>query len=218
METLEMYRILGLNPSAGEKEIKESYRKLVKKYHPDLNKKTSSTEELEKIINAYESILRNKKKLINFPIKSAAESYRRKGGGLEGKSIFALGDLAVNGNLSTIRAFAVKSLGFSGKKTAYAFIRKALYDKDRYVVKTAVDAVANLGIQQSVGELASLFSRGKADIKLAVLDAAEKMNMFDKFGSLIAEAMKSPNAVVRMKARRLYVKAAEANRKTGAGA
>jgi curved DNA-binding protein CbpA len=213
-----MYRILGLNPTAGEKEIKESYRKLVKKYHPDLNKKTSNTEELEKIINAYESILRNKKRLIQFPIKSAAESYRRKGSGLEGKSIFALGDLAVNGNLPTIRAFAVKSLGFSGKKTAYAFIRKALYDKDRYVVKMAVDAVANLGIQQSVGELASLFSRGRADIKLAVLDAVEKMNMYDKFGSLIAEAMKNPNAVVRMKARRLYTKAAETNRKTGAGA
>ena len=31
------YKILGISPSAAEEEVTRAYRKLAKKYHPDLN-------------------------------------------------------------------------------------------------------------------------------------------------------------------------------------
>ena len=36
------YKILGLSPSATEEEITKAYRKLAKRYHPDLNPGTKS--------------------------------------------------------------------------------------------------------------------------------------------------------------------------------
>ncbi|AGF85458.1 hypothetical protein QJ854_gp324 [Moumouvirus goulette] len=48
------YKILGLNKNASKKEIKNSYKKLVLKYHPDKNKNIDTSNIFQKIIEAYE--------------------------------------------------------------------------------------------------------------------------------------------------------------------
>ena len=56
------FAVLGLNSSATEDEIKSAYRKLAKKYHPDLNPGDKAAEEKMREVNeAYTRALQIKK-------------------------------------------------------------------------------------------------------------------------------------------------------------
>ncbi|MBX2860525.1 MAG: DnaJ domain-containing protein [Vampirovibrio sp.] len=48
------YKILGVSRTATEKEIKSAYRKLARKYHPDVNQTTGAAERFKEINEAYE--------------------------------------------------------------------------------------------------------------------------------------------------------------------
>lgn len=56
------YKVLGLDPGASDDEVKAAYKRLAKKYHPDLNKSSPYAETRMKEINeAYTQIMKGNK-------------------------------------------------------------------------------------------------------------------------------------------------------------
>ena len=62
MDSLGYYAILGVSQVANFQEIKKSYRKLAKKYHPDRNKSPHAEEIIKKINEAFEALSDRRKR------------------------------------------------------------------------------------------------------------------------------------------------------------
>lgn len=54
MEFKDHHKILGVNEDADAKAIKTAYRKLARKYHPDVSKESTAAEHLKEVTEAFE--------------------------------------------------------------------------------------------------------------------------------------------------------------------
>ncbi|HEY5899609.1 MAG TPA: DnaJ C-terminal domain-containing protein [Burkholderiales bacterium] len=61
MKYKDYYKILGVERGAAEEEIKKAYRRLARKYHPDVSKEANAKERFQEVSEAYET-LRDKEK------------------------------------------------------------------------------------------------------------------------------------------------------------
>lgn len=61
MEFKDYYAVLGVEPGSGESEIKQAFRRLARKYHPDVSKEKGAEDRFKAINEAYE-VLRDKEK------------------------------------------------------------------------------------------------------------------------------------------------------------
>jgi molecular chaperone DnaJ len=62
MAKRDYYEILGVSKNATKEEIKKAYRKLSKKYHPDVNKEPDAAEKFKEIKEAYEVLSDDQKR------------------------------------------------------------------------------------------------------------------------------------------------------------
>ncbi len=62
MAKRDFYEVLGVNKSASKDEIKSAYRKLAKKYHPDLNHEPDAAEKFKEVQEAYDILYDDKKR------------------------------------------------------------------------------------------------------------------------------------------------------------
>ncbi|OYT53865.1 MAG: molecular chaperone DnaJ [Candidatus Altiarchaeales archaeon ex4484_2] len=65
MAKRDYYEVLGIKKGASKTEIKKAYRRLARKYHPDVNKESDAEEKFKEISEAYE-VLADKDKRANY--------------------------------------------------------------------------------------------------------------------------------------------------------
>jgi len=161
----ELWALFGLPPGADSRDLKRAYRQLTKRYHPDSSKDPATAKRFSRMVRVYK-MLSVKAAQTSNTLRECAKSE------MEEEDLFALGTEFTLSKNPGDRAQAVKRLGLSGKKSAYIFLRKALYDDSAEVAAQAVRSVAFLGIRQADGEIASLFSRADSGLKKTILETA----------------------------------------------
>jgi len=81
MEYKDYYKILGVDKKASQKDIKRTYRKLARQYHPDVNPGDKAAEERFKEINeAYEVLSDPEKRQKYDQLGSSWQQWQRRGG------------------------------------------------------------------------------------------------------------------------------------------
>lgn len=70
------YSILGIKPGASEDEIKKAYKKMARKYHPDLNGNSKEAEAMMKKVNEAYDVLINKKSYSSSSSSSSSSTER----------------------------------------------------------------------------------------------------------------------------------------------
>ena len=78
---VDFYKTLGVSKTASEQEIKSAYKKLARKYHPDVNKSPGAEDKFKQISMAYE-VLSNKDKRAEYD--QIRESSTNQGGAFNG--------------------------------------------------------------------------------------------------------------------------------------
>ena len=187
-----MYSFLGLPDGAALDEVKRSYRTLAKRLHPDLSGDDATRAQFERVRDAYERLVellsagKARRATVDVPI-----------------DIFSVGQIVERGDSVASRTAAIRTLARAGKRSAYAFLRKALYDRNSLIVREAVRAIGTLRIRQSAGELAALFTRADPSVKIEVLGVAKSMRDGAAFLSIIVMGLSDSDPNIRRMSRSL---------------
>ena len=56
MEFKDYYAVMGVEPTASLKEIKTAYRRLARKYHPDVSSEADAESKCKEVAEAYEDL------------------------------------------------------------------------------------------------------------------------------------------------------------------
>lgn len=162
---VDLYKTLGVSKTASEQEIKSAYKKLARKYHPDVNKSPGAEDKFKQISMAYE-VLSNKDKRAEYDqIREAStRSNNTANGGWSsnrqtGGSYYEGSTRSMNDFLSSLfgdRGFgfydvdgsSIFDTGFDGNRTGFSSREQAdLHCHLAIDFKTAVEGARNVSLE-----------------------------------------------------------------------
>ena len=153
------YKVLGVSPDASDDDIKRAYRRLAKKYHPDLNPGDEvAAKKMQEVNAAYEQIKNPEKAQQSNPGGSGYGGYSQYDpfGGFGG-----FGGYGGYGGYQR-RTYSDESSGDTYQKAAYNYIRYGRYQEALNALNNAADrngrwyylsALANDGLGNQVTAL-----------------------------------------------------------------
>ncbi|MFC4711944.1 molecular chaperone DnaJ [Planococcus dechangensis] len=92
MNKRDYYEVLGISKDASKEEIKKAYRKLSKKFHPDINKEANASEKFQEVKEAYE-VLSDDQKRAQYDQFGHQDPNQGFGGGFSGTEGFGFDDI-----------------------------------------------------------------------------------------------------------------------------
>ncbi len=113
-----------------------------------------------------------------------------------------LGKVLLLSTSSERRAGAARALGARGSFTAYAYLRHALWDAEENVRASAIDAIGELAVSQSAGELADVYAWSGPRLRRAILRVVQRIGTGAAFDGIIRLASIDPDRRVRALATR----------------
>lgn len=210
----ELYRVLEVEPTADFETIRESYRRLLKRYHPDSGGVASDPGRLDRVVDAFRRLSRIHGSGRTAVRPSAAErgaagadmGPRASSNTAENSDLSSLAELLLSSFEPASRAFAARSLGNLGKRSAYPYLRRGLRDENDTVVISCVRAIGRLHIAQSSGDLSATFYGAGVEVKCAVMEAVAEIDRLHLFRNLILTGLEDEDPAVRKRALRLFLK------------
>ncbi len=113
------YKILGVSKDASDEDLKQAYKQLVKKYHPDISKEANAEEKLKEITEAY-AVLSDHDKRQQYDMfgedatKGAGSGFSGQGFSFDFSDIFSRFDFSDDDFFSNLRDF-----GFGRRASSY---------------------------------------------------------------------------------------------------
>ncbi len=131
---------------------------------------------------------------------------QRRGRGASGSimDIFSLGRMLLMSPDPSVRASSARRMALTGQRSAYAFLRRALRDRDDEVIVAAVKAIGALGVRQSAADMLSLFVKGSQEVRMEIVSTAAVLGFPPEFDKIITLALHDADPEIRERAAALY--------------
>ena len=117
-------------------------------------------------------------------------------------AVSRLGKVLLLSTSAERRAWAARALGERGSSVAYAYLRRALWDPEESVRASAVDAIGELTVIQSAGELAAVYAWSGPRLRRAILRIVRRIGTVSAFDGILRLATLDPDRSVRALAAR----------------
>lgn len=148
MAKRDYYEVLGLKKTATEEDIKKAYRKLAKKYHPDVNKEAGAEEKFKEINEAYE-ILSDEQKRAAYDRYGFAGTDPNTGFGSSGFGSSGFGGFGGMDDLSDIFSSFMGG-GFGGFSSSRSSRSQSVKGDNRYMSMNIDFLDAVHGVERTV--------------------------------------------------------------------
>ena len=192
---VDYYSILSLDPSCSQEDVKTAYRRLAKKYHPDVNKGRDAAEKFRLITEAYEHIMEE---------KSGSERAKKTEKAMSGPAGFSLAGIFVRLNDPDpyVRRNAIEDLGSRAcynNQTVINTLIRLLGSDNAMIRRAATSSLGKIGNPVAIPHIGRMLNENWTHIRLDAAIALDEIGGLEGLEYLERMDMSDPDNTPRVK-------------------